>query len=356
MLYDRERRTRRSSSFLPTPGWLPLLVLALVAAGVRVPGAGAAPTGAPSATLLGIAVNDWVFQLQGKNGGPLNLGTLGASKFDLAVIDYSATGAAGQEFTPQSIAALKDSPGGPKVVLAYLSIGEAEKVRFYFQPGWVDRHNRRTAAAPAWLGPSNPSFPDNFKVRYWDPDWQRLVYGVASGPKKSYLDRIIDQGFDGVYLDIIDAFEFWGPGGSHSERSTAAADMVSLVNGLADYARITRGKPGFLVVPQNGSNIIRHVDANTRTAYYAHIDGLGAEDSFFFGNKDENNAYRPQHETLADLDAIHAAGKPVFAIDYVTDRAKVKRFYMQARAHGFIAYAGVRALDRAVANRDYPPD
>jgi len=42
-------------------------------------------------------------------------------------------------------------------------------------------------------------------VQYWDTEWQEIIYGNS----ESYLKKIIDAGFDGVYLDIIDAFEYF---------------------------------------------------------------------------------------------------------------------------------------------------
>jgi cysteinyl-tRNA synthetase len=36
-------------------------------------------------------------------------------------------------------------------------------------------------------------------------EWQDIIFGDADG----YLDRIMNAGFDGVYLDIIDAFEYF---------------------------------------------------------------------------------------------------------------------------------------------------
>lgn len=39
----------------------------------------------------------------------------------------------------------------------------------------------------------------------WDENWQAIIYGNDD----SYLKKIIDAGFDGVYLDIIDAFEYF---------------------------------------------------------------------------------------------------------------------------------------------------
>jgi uncharacterized protein (TIGR01370 family) len=77
-------------------------------------------------------VTDWVYQLQN-----LDLTAVGATAYDLVVIDYSADGDDETAFTPAEIATLKNSPGGDKIVLAYMSIGEAEDYRFYWQSEWT---------------------------------------------------------------------------------------------------------------------------------------------------------------------------------------------------------------------------
>ncbi len=53
--------------------------------------------------------------------------------------------------------------------------------------------------------PENPNWPGNYKVRYWDPEWQAIIF--------EYEDKILNAGFDGVYLNIIDAFEYWEDNG-----------------------------------------------------------------------------------------------------------------------------------------------
>jgi cysteinyl-tRNA synthetase len=58
---------------------------------------------------------------------------------------------------------------------------------------------------PSWLGPENPDWPGNHRVRYWKKKWQDIFLGNGD----SYIRKIIDAGFEGVYLDLIDAFEFW---------------------------------------------------------------------------------------------------------------------------------------------------
>jgi cysteinyl-tRNA synthetase len=145
----------------------------------------------------------------------------------------SLSGTQASAFTPAQIADLKGSTG-TKVVLAYLSIGEAEDYRFYWQLQSGNPGANWTSSPPGWLGPENPDFPGNYKVRYWESEWQRLIIANPGGhpvlgDQPSYLDRILTQGFDGVFLDIIDAFEFFGPpgDGGNGERPSARTARTS---------------------------------------------------------------------------------------------------------------------------------
>ena len=88
--------------------------------------------------------------------------------------------------------------GGSRLVVAYMSIGEAEDYRYYFNPEWI-------VEPPLWMDAENPDWEGNYKVRYWEEEWQAVIFG---GPD-SYLQKLLDAGFDGVYLDIIDAFEYF---------------------------------------------------------------------------------------------------------------------------------------------------
>ncbi len=58
---------------------------------------------------------------------------------------------------------------------------------------------------PQWLERENPNWEGNLTIKYWNQDWKDIIYGNQN----SYLDKIIEKGFDGVYLDIIDAFEYF---------------------------------------------------------------------------------------------------------------------------------------------------
>jgi cysteinyl-tRNA synthetase len=88
--------------------------------------------------------------------------------------------------------------GGRRLVLCYVSIGEAEDYRFYWQKGWKP-------GSPAFLGPENLQWKRNFAVKYWEPAWQALFVGG----KDSYLARVQTAGFDGIYLDKVDEYEWF---------------------------------------------------------------------------------------------------------------------------------------------------
>ena len=119
-----------------------------------------------------------------------------ASDYDLLIMDCFFND---EEFTIDEIAQLKEkSNGGKRLVISYMSIGEAEEYRYYWNDSW-------NTNPPDWLAAENPEWQGNFKVKYWYGDWQSIIYGNNN----SYLKKILDAGFDGVYLDIIDAFEYF---------------------------------------------------------------------------------------------------------------------------------------------------
>ena len=105
----------------------------------------------------------------------------------------------GIEFTSAEINQLKNKAnGGKRLVISYMSIGEAEDYRYYWQAGWEPDN-------PAFLDAENPHWEGNYKVRYWEKEWKDIIFGNES----SYLKKILDADFDGIYLDIIEAFEYF---------------------------------------------------------------------------------------------------------------------------------------------------
>lgn len=126
----------------------------------------------------------------------LFLNAVAQTNHDLLTIDLFYNESA---LTAADIDGLRNKKnGGKRLVICYLSIGEAEDYRYYWQSGW-------STNPPSWLDKENPDWEGNYEVRYWDPEWQAIITGNES----CYLKKIMDAGFDGVYLDIIDAFEYW---------------------------------------------------------------------------------------------------------------------------------------------------
>ncbi|MFH0977055.1 MAG: endo alpha-1,4 polygalactosaminidase [Spirochaetota bacterium] len=117
---------------------------------------------------------------------------------DLIVIDAFFWG---KMLTRNQVALLQKKPSGKKrLVLAYLSIGEAEDYRYYWKQEWKQ-------SRPLFLERENPEWKGNYKVKYWMDEWKEIITGRVDGTgfTDSYLKKILDAGFDGVYLDVLDA-------------------------------------------------------------------------------------------------------------------------------------------------------
>ena len=121
-----------------------------------------------------------------------------ATNYDLLIMDLFF-GDEDEEFNTAEIEQLKQKAnGGTRLIVSYMSIGEAEDYRYYWDESW-------TVGSPTWLKAENPEWEGNYKVEYWNADWKAIILGSET----AYLDKIIDAGFDGVYLDIIEAFEYF---------------------------------------------------------------------------------------------------------------------------------------------------
>jgi len=249
--------------------------------------------------------------------------------FDLVVVSLSATGN-----SPDVIPALKDSPGGLKIVLCYMSIGQAESYRWYYQPEWGQN-------PPEWMGETDPVWGDRW-VRYWHPEWQAIIYGSPA----SYLDRIIELGFDGVYLDRVDAYWYYQEQG----RDSAAREMVDFILDFTEYAR--EQKIGFGVFPQNAEELgVIFPD------FMEAMIGMGVED-LYYGYPQEHQASPADWtaEREAILDQWVAEGKLVLTIDYSGKPEQIADAYTRSHARGYIPYVTDRSLGRMRINEGFEPD
>jgi cysteinyl-tRNA synthetase, unknown class len=273
-------------------------------------------------------VAGWSFNI---NNNSLNQLLSNDSKF--LVIDYSKDGTEGQRYSASDLTALHQKG---KTAVSYLSIGEAEDYRYYYQSNW-------NSSPPSWLGQDNPDWPGNAKVKYWEPEWQNIMLG--------YLDKIIESGFDGIYLDIVDGYEYWSNAqngeGLVLDRADAANRMIDWVEKLAEYARVQKGKPDFYVIPQNGEELLKY---DTDGSFLKTLSAVGVEDLYYNETSSQNAAgiaYRS-----ANLNKVVAAGKPVLVIDYVSDgsgyqgnnKLRIDDFWTKASSAGYTPQ--VSSIDR----------
>jgi cysteinyl-tRNA synthetase len=254
--------------------------------------------------------------------------------FNVVVMDYTKDGTddPAQRYTAAEMNALRDG-GETRVALAYLSIGEAEEYRYYFDPRWTDEaaEGGPDRDAPSWLGKANADWEGNYRVQYWSEAWQQIVLG--------YVDKIIACGFDGAYLDIVDGFEYWGDEengeGCRLSEAEAAGRMIDFVKIIAAYVRAKDGD--FIIIPQNGERIL---DYDATGEYLGAIDGIGVEDLYY--NEIAAIDAAETAERVRYLDEVLAAGKPVIVVDYVyagSRDAVVDDFRARATAAGYFPYA-----------------
>ena len=295
----------------------------------------AAPTiAAPSVSKQNATSNvlaeakSWGYQLQ-----KLDLERAASSPFDVLVVDYSRDGSDAEALNAKDVEKLKRRPGSDdRSVLAYLSIGEAESYRYYWDPAW-------DAAKPEWLLSENPDWEANHAVRFWETAWQRLMFGTA----QSYLDKIVAAGFDGVYLDKCDVFEDLQEREKKIARSRPdlEGDMVRFVVDLARYARSKR--PGFAVVMQNAENLLEH------EALRVSIDAVAKEELLFgLPGSQRRNSKAEVAEARKLLDLAKSASKPVFVVEYLDDPEKIAEAARYTSEAGYVLYVAPkdRELDR----------
>ena len=152
--------------------------------------------------------------------------------------------------------------------------------------------------------------------------WQDIIY--------NYLNRIIIAGFDGIYMDIIDAYEYYETKKSHSDWL-----MIDFVVNISLFVKSMRGND-FAVFAQNGEELL------SNSTYLSYIDGIGREDVFF--DDDEETEEDEHEEIIDDLNKALDEEKTVLIIDYPSTEYYYD-FYKLSIENGFLPYASERDLD-----------
>lgn len=255
---------------------------------------------------------------------------------DIIVLDAAYNTSVEGAWTVAEIAQIRLGKAGRRV-LAYVSIGEAEDYRPYWQKNWdADKDGKPDAFAPAFLNTENPDWKGNYRVRFWQPEWQKIMLPS--------VDQVVQQGIDGIYLDIVDAFEFyeydparkdWLDNRVNSETGrTYRQDMIAWVETIAKRARAKN--PRFWVIPQNAAALLED------KKYRQMISGIGVEDLLVKGKRLSRET--EMRHVIGFLEKLKAEGKPILLIDYPKSDSIYAAAFDQAAKLGCILLLTDREL------------
>ena len=173
-----------------------------------------------------------------------------------------------------------------------------------------------------------------------------ILSGSASSTGPPSRTWILALGFDGVYLDRVDAYWYYQDQG----RETADREMVDFILDFTEYAR--KKHPGFGVFPQNAEELgILFPD------FMDAMTGIGVEDLYYGYPRDhEPSPSDWTAEREAILDQWVSDGKLVLTIDYTARPEQIADAYFRSHAHGYIPYVTDRSLGRLRINPGFEPD
>ena len=215
------------------------------------------------------------------------------------------------------------------MVIAYLSIGEAENNRYYWKPEWTKKR-------PSWIKKENKDWKGNFVVEYWQPVWQNIVFGSPD----AFVDRALAQGFDGFYFDIVDAYYDFGDTPEMRRR------MVEFVGKLSAYVRVQEARHRDPRPERRGAGRPAELPARDRR----HRQGEPVLRHQGSRHHQPEERHRPSSRLLAKA---KAAGKAIFSIEYLSRQDTYQDAVKRHGDLGFVLYIGPRGL--AELNADGGP-
>jgi uncharacterized protein (TIGR01370 family) len=311
-------------------------------------------------------VSHWFYMINVKLE-PEIVERIAASEYDMVVLDFIPSEENNADYPMADVIAQLHNAPHPKLVIAYIDTGQAEEYRTYWQPGWG-------IGNPEWIVGADPDgWEGNFPVAYWYDEWREIWLGEGG-----YLQAILDAGFDGVYLDWVEAYSDENVMAiAEREGVDPQQEMIWWVGDIADFGRAQR--PDFVVIAQNAAELAEYDD------YLAIIDAIAQEQTWFDGGADndtpgdcplprteaevDSEAYRQSlsapcrklyddypdstlhvssEEYLRYLTLARDTGEIIFTVDYALEPETVAWVYKTSRALGFVPFVSNRGLDRYV--------
>ncbi len=311
-------------------------------------------------------VTHW-FYLIGDDPEPDVVEQIAASEYDMVALDFIPSEKNSTDYPMAEVAAQLHNAPRPKLVIAYIDIGQAENYRAYWQPGW-------RVGNPKWIVGADPDgWEGNFPVAFWYDEWQTIWLGEGG-----LLSQILAAGFDGVYLDWIEAYS--------DENVIDIAEQDSddpvqeIIGWVGKISTFVKGHcSDCVVIAQNAAELIEY------DKYVTAIDALAQEQVWFDGGADndpEGDCPLPRTRSEVDTSAyynslsqecrsqfdefpestLHVSSEeyldylkiaqqkelPIFTVDYALQPENVAWVYRTARGLGFIPFISNRGLDHYV--------
>lgn len=315
-------------------------------------------------------VEHWLYYIDA-NLEDETLNQIVASDFDMVVIDYIVSEGDNSDYPLVGAITSMHNADHPKLVIAYIDIGEAEEYRTYWQPDWE-------IGNPEWIIALDPDgWEGNYPVTYWHEGYREIWLGEGG-----YLQGILDAGFDGIYLDWIEAYSDENViASAEDEGVDPLEEMILWVGEIADFTRAQ--DPDFIVIAQNAAELA-HYDG-----YVNVIDAIAQEQVWFDGGGDdrppgdcplpatdedvdtddyysslppecqrlfdddpESTLHISSEEYIAYLTVAQDKGLKIFTVDYALDPTNIDYVLRTSRSLGFVPFVSNRALDRFVEPHD----
>ncbi len=322
-----------------------------------------------SVVLQNKKIQYWAYQIQNINDDT-SMEELISSKFDMIVIEPTRTDWSSDDKnfdTKSFVSKLKSSKAfdgkTDKLVIAYIDIGEAEDWRWYWT--WSTEWNEGDQKPNDWPDYILKHDPDgwggNYPVAFWNDEWKDIViYGQNQnsspyGDYNSIIDEVIKDGFDGIYLDWVEAAEDTDIiAAAQSESLNVIEEMINFIKEMKIYAQSRN--TDFIIIQQNAASII---DGHPELADI--IDALAQEAIWYDGEATDNwndkNGYDIENdESLSNyyldyLKMYQKANIPVFDCEYANGMSGYA--YDLSNEKGFIPYCTNRSLSKLTENNPF---
>ena len=307
-------------------------------------------------------VEFWAYQLQDVDSDGA-VDALIDSMYDLLVLEPTRSDKDSSDFdTEGMVNALHASQSAnleSKLVIAYIDIGQAEDWRWYWNDSWI-APTETSRGEPDFLLSLDPDgWEGNYPVAYWNEEWKNLMLY----DEESSIQQILDDGFDGIYMDWVEAYDYEPViAASEDEGLDAQIQMIEFIDEIHQYCQLQN--PEFLVIAQNALSI-----SDGHPEYYDLIDAVAQEHILFDGVADTpwgesgsgdiripssgEEGYSTEWYTER-LDVFLEEGKAVFVVDYATIQTNAAESYSYATAHGYIGFVSQIALSQLPET--IPPD